>query len=173
MTPLPAFPTFNRDSEPAGLPAPAKTEAAVFADAAASISIQSSPAPFSSSLPSGESEPAVMSAWGADDAAARTDVLQTVGATVSARCEPFGPPVGYVLIAQSDIDRMMALIAELQAEREADRIDHADYNRLLEKERVELLEPLPMFLRQTAPVDMASCWHGDITEDTHNRKGLR
>ncbi len=91
-----------------------------------SLPISSSPAPPASSLPSGESEPAVMPAWGAGEA--------------------ISPPPGYVLIPQADIDQMLALIATLQTEREADRIDHADYERLREKERVELLVPFPVFM---------------------------
>ena len=55
-------------------------------------------------------------------------------------------PAGYVLVAQANFDRVMELIVELQAERAADQIDHADYERLREKERVELLTPPPSFL---------------------------
>ncbi len=44
-----------------------------------------------------------------------------------------------VTIARSELERLLALVAEIQAWQ-------ADYERLKEKERVELLEPLPSFL---------------------------
>lgn len=88
----------------------------------------SSPALLTGSHNSGEADPSVMPDYGAGEA--------------------FRVPPGYVLIPQPNFDRMMELIVELQAEREADRIDHADYERLREKERIELLTPPPSFLKR-------------------------
>jgi hypothetical protein len=69
----------------------------------------------------------------------------------SARVKPScGGDETYVTILRHDLEWLMEKIAELQADREADRIDHADYERLLEKERIERLEPMPGFLRRTA-----------------------
>jgi hypothetical protein len=116
-----------------------QTGAVVSTEVAASILIQSS----DGGLRAGDVTQTIGSAV--------TDAPQCSGDTISptvllAPSEAFQPPAGFVLISQADIDRMMALIAELQAERQADLLDQADYERLLEKERIELLTPPPAFL---------------------------
>ena len=52
---------------------------------------------------------------------------------------PAPVPADYVMISRAELERMLALVAETQTWQ-------ADYERLREKERVELLEPLPIFL---------------------------
>ena len=136
MTPLPPSP-FNTEStilpvdHSTATPQPAP-------GVAVDLSFPSSPAPVLGSLNSGEVEPVVMPAYGTGDAAARTDVLQTVGETVSSRCEPYLPPAGYVLIEET-------LMSDLAARF---KIWMADYERLREWERVELLLPPPLFLQR-------------------------
>ena len=76
------------------------------------------------------------------------DTVRITAGVAAGPSDPFPVPAGYVLVAQENFDRMMELIVELQAERAADQIDHADYERLREKERVELLTPPPSFLKR-------------------------
>ncbi len=119
--------------------------------------IPSSPAPRCGPLKSGEAEPMVTLAWAAGEAAARTDVLQTVGATVSARCEPIQSlgeakgkpqmptgsktadglaqsiPAGYVLIERELLGRVVKRL-----------------HQAAERERQELL--LPAFIERAAPL---------------------
>jgi hypothetical protein len=119
-----------------------QTEAPVSQDAGASLSIQSSPACSRTPLNSGERDLQVTADYNAgDDAAARNDVLQTVGATVSARCEQFQPPVGFLLIEESLFELMMRRIADY-ASRADDLAVHSflanpDFSRAFEQRASE------------------------------------
>jgi hypothetical protein len=89
-TPLPDGPTFNLESVVLPADGPVTASQSPPANVVAGPEIQNSPAE--------------------GDAAARNDVLQTVGSTVSDRCADLRPPAGFVLVR---IDLLKGLHEEI------------------------------------------------------------
>jgi hypothetical protein len=147
MTILPPLPTFTGSApctpflSPIAASTPpdaAQTGASVSPDAEAPLSIQSSDG--------SKGADGAIEDRGLTDGSCKCQPSQSEGETTRLAEVTLGPseaypPAGYTLVETDLLERVMAEVAMLQSWQ-------ADYERLLEKERIELLTPPPAFLRR-------------------------